>query len=198
MVINTRIRKAALLELLATGLTQAEVSELTGLSLGIVSHCLHVKHQLIGPSTLLGRFEDHFTKGNPDECWEWQGCRKKVKNNNYGMFDLGNNRPRNASRVSHALYKGEPGDFDVLHSCDNPPCVNPAHLHLGTAKDNMREKVERGRCTNGQHRKFTQQQVIDILAFYQSDDNTYLTTRKKYGVWPNTLSSMIHGKYLIE
>lgn len=51
-----------------------------------------------------------------------------------------------APRVSYALHNAvDPGTWDVLHTCDNPSCVNPKHLKLGTPKDNMRDCIDKGR-----------------------------------------------------
>jgi hypothetical protein len=77
------------------------------------------------------------------ECWEWQAARDS---SGYGRFRA----PKGAvfaHRFSHELHNGPiVGDGWVLHSCDNPPCVNPAHLREGTVADNVRDMLQRGRA----------------------------------------------------
>lgn len=65
--------------------------------------------------------------------------------------------PKVASRVAWTLTHGDPGDWFVLHRCDNPPCCNPAHLFLGTKGDNHADMVSKGRQT------FTDERQIDAL-----------------------------------
>jgi hypothetical protein len=79
------------------------------------------------------------------ECWTWtKGCTK-----GYGTFRE-NGRLVYAHRRSFELATGETltPDVEVLHSCDNPPCVRPDHLRRGTQADNMRDMSERGRVRN--------------------------------------------------
>jgi hypothetical protein len=72
------------------------------------------------------------------DCWMWTACRDRQ---GYGQIDA-----QRAHRVAYADRHGPiPAGMYVLHSCDNPPCVNPAHLRLGTHEENMREMVERAR-----------------------------------------------------
>lgn len=72
-----------------------------------------------------------------DGCWPWTATRTPQ---NYGQFDK-----RGSHRVAFELTNGAiPAGLYVLHSCDNPPCCNPAHLSLGTHADNLREAAERG------------------------------------------------------
>jgi hypothetical protein len=79
-------------------------------------------------------------------CWVWKGARGT--SHGYGQF--GCRGLYLAHRVAYFIYYGK---FDVklkvLHHCDNPPCVNPLHLFLGTNKDNSRDMLSKGRCKMG-------------------------------------------------
>jgi len=78
-----------------------------------------------------------------DECWLWKASTQK----GYGQIGVkGRRAPDKAHRVSWILhYGGIPNGMSVLHKCDNPICVNPSHLFLGTQADNMRDMDEKGR-----------------------------------------------------
>lgn len=76
-------------------------------------------------------------------CWIWTG---PTNNHGYGRFG----GSRYAHRVSYQLAHGPiPPGMVVLHRCDNPPCVNPDHLSLGTQRDNVRDMVTKGRHNPG-------------------------------------------------
>ena len=79
-------------------------------------------------------------------CWEWQRSRNQQ---GYGMFWFKNKWMR-ANRVAWELIYGSiPLNMQVCHSCDNPGCVNPNHLFLGSQHDNMRDCVRKGRWGKG-------------------------------------------------
>lgn len=93
------------------------------------------------------RFWASVRKGSPDECWEWQRTRTKAT---YGRFTFqGKHYP--AHRVAFALTVGaDPGpDQIICHSCDNPPCCNPAHLWAGTHTENALDKCKKERNPAG-------------------------------------------------
>ncbi len=81
-------------------------------------------------------------------CWEWTACRHKQ---GYGKFFIRKrkeniNKEYKAHRLSYELVNGRiPNGMVVRHSCDNPPCVNPDHLSIGTQRQNMMDCIERGR-----------------------------------------------------
>jgi len=99
------------------------------------------------------RCADIYQKGTPRErfekfvkktktCWLWIGSKDP---NGYGKMSY-RNYPTNAHRMSWILNKGDiPDSKFILHKCDNPPCVNPDHLFVGTAKDNSTDMVRKGR-----------------------------------------------------
>ena len=93
---------------------------------------------------MIDRFWKKVEICEPEHCWFWRASRLK---GGYGIIGI-SGKNRLAHRVSYELHHGPiPEGMLVLHSCDNPSCVNPAHLHLGTQADNMREKAERGRAS---------------------------------------------------
>lgn len=87
-----------------------------------------------------GDFWSHVQKS--DGCWEWVGARNP---NGYGNHHA-QGRTRKAHRVSWEMEYGPiPEGMLVLHRCDNPPCVRPDHLFLGTQRDNLRDAIAKGR-----------------------------------------------------
>ena len=107
---------------------------------------------MFNPKTI-ARFWKHIEK--TDTCWIWKlSCSKK----GYGIFH--NEFHASAHRFSYILHFGEiPEGLLVCHKCDNPPCIRPDHLFLGTDADNRRDAQQKGRilgyrreiCRNGLH-----------------------------------------------
>lgn len=106
---------------------------------------------------IIDRFWPKVTK--TDGCWLWTGARTHG-GTGYGL--IGSSGKRGplvyAHRFSYLIHHGDPTGFDVLHKCDNPRCVNPDHLFLGTAADNARDMVNKHRGTA----KLSLEQVREI------------------------------------
>ena len=87
------------------------------------------------------------TKQMPSGCLEWTGSKIKA---GYGVIRIGHAHLEYCHRLVWKLIAGGiPSDLHVLHHCDNPPCLRPDHLFLGTNTDNIRDRVRKGRSWLG-------------------------------------------------
>ena len=107
-----------------------------------------------------------------DDCWDWIAA-KLPKPENYGQVYFGGKTMR-AHRVSWIINRGEiPKGMHVLHKCDNPPCVNPNHLWIGTHGENMKDMVikDRHRPQDGEdnpNSKLSNKEVQEIRELYKT------------------------------
>lgn len=130
---------------------------------------------------------------NPDRCWEWLGSRTKQ---GYGSVQH-NGALRRAHRVAWEVFHGRKPQGFLLHSCDNPPCCNPAHLREGSHLDNAGDRVQRNRQTKGEDvsiSRLTAQDVLQIRAAWVPIKVSQQTLARKYGVSRYTISDIITRK----
>ena len=147
-------------------------------------------------------FASKVLKRGHDECWEWLGgkCRE-----GYGRFRL-NGCKVQAHRYSWTLFFGEIPDGElVLHKCNNPSCVNPYHLYLGSQKDNMRDMVNAGRWsggrppnihtphTNHSRRKFRLEHVEKMQELL-SEGKIQSEVAKEFGITQSAVSRLVRGE----
>lgn len=99
-------------------------------------------------ATRVAKFWECVVKTGEDSCWKWTGAKR---GDGYGVFHPDDyTRTITASRVAYYLQTGEnPGIYHVLHTCDNPECVNVKHLYLGTDADNAKDRKDRKRAPSG-------------------------------------------------
>lgn len=132
---------------------------------------------------------------DPDQCWEWIASTDKF---GYGQFRVGN-KIIGSHCVSWEIHNGKiPNRLCVLHSCDNPKCINPKHLFLGTRADNNRDMVAKGRniILKGEkhgNAKLTDESVIEIRKRYKkySKDNNIYTLGKEFNVHPTLIAYVV-------
>lgn len=112
----------------------------------------------------------------------------------YGEFDFKSGKRMLAHRASYLLLKNEdPGELCVLHKCDNPDCVNPAHLDLGTRADNNADRDAKGRQVRGEEHPFaklTEAQAQEIL----DDPRGTHTVARAYKIGVTSVRSIRTGK----
>jgi hypothetical protein len=142
-------------------------------------------------------------------CWTWNGQTSKASILTYGRFDdvtEGKKRHLRAHRMMwHLTYGPIPDGLMVLHKCDNPLCVKPAHLYLGTAADNTWDMLSRGRAggTLPPHGKLTEEDVAEIRRIWvtrevQGRQRTHPTMKElgaRYGVSDAMIHHVVHERW---
>jgi hypothetical protein len=129
-------------------------------------------------------------------CWLWNGTQDKDGYGSYGNGKCGDTR---AHRISWRLAHGMamiPSGMCVCHSCDNPSCVNPDHLSLGTSRQNTQDAVKKRRHAFGERRahKLTAEQVAAIReALVNAPLRTAKRLAAEYGVSKQTISAIKTG-----
>lgn len=132
-----------------------------------------------------------------DSCWVWTGSRNKK---GYGRFRLGA-RLVAAHRLAWQIRsRTDPGALMVCHACDTPSCVRPGHLFLGTALDNTRDCIAKGRARRGKARpgqrhhaaKLTDEQVAEIRARAAAGESKRSIARS-FGVWDSAIVRICNG-----
>lgn len=148
--------------------------------------------------TLAERLWRKTLKAGPDECWLWTGAKLE---SGYGRIDRGGRGSKNllAHRAAMEVVTGAPvpDHLVVMHSCDNPSCVNPAHLSVGTYEQNSADMIMKGRHkvvamkgTENAHAKLTDEAVRDI----RTSRKPQAALARQYGVSEATVAAVIHGR----
>ena len=148
---------------------------------------LRFLHGHRSPHPVENRFWSKVDKSG--DCWLWTGYRMS---DGYGTIDI-DNRMVLTHRYSYELHNGSiPNGMCVCHTCDNPACVNPAHLWLGTHTDNMRDMVRKGRRNMVRGRaKLTESQVTEMRRKHARGGITYVTLSVEYGIDRTTVGNLI-------
>lgn len=124
-------------------------------------------------------------------CWLWVGAVRA----RYGAIGVKGKLLR-AHRVSYEEFVGEiPDGMFVLHSCDTPLCINPAHLFLGTGQDNSDDKVAKGRQAKGERggtTVLTEKEVLSIRQYEKT--HTFQDTANHFGVSKGTVADIVAGR----
>lgn len=142
------------------------------------------------------RFWAKVKQGGSDECWEWLACKTT---DGYGASWTGEKR-ESAHRMSWSLANGPiPDGLCVLHKCDNPGCVNPDHLFLGTQADNIADRDRKHRMFLklgglSPNAKLTIDQVKTIRKEYLRSGVTGVALAKEFSVTKQQISNIILEK----
>lgn len=131
-----------------------------------------------------------------DDCWEWRGPRNAA---GYGMFGIGGRRIR-AHRFSYERAAGPISDGLVIcHRCDNPGCVNPAHLWAGTQGDNAADMAAKKRAHKGPSRHSEAHPLSKITApvarAIRADTRSHAEVARAYGVSPSLVGGIKRGTH---
>ena len=122
--------------------------------------------------------------GTADECWLWTGAKNR---DGYGSFGRGGTTVL-AHRMSWEIQHFPIGEgLYVLHKCDNPSCVNPSHLFLGTQADNVADCARKGRRNQVRYKKLSPEQREEIRALHATGQWTLAALGRRFGVAYQTI-----------
>lgn len=167
-----------------------------------------VRYETLVPEDRLLFFQQNIEISLLTGCWNWKG---KKNESGYGTMwnpTIRNGKKTNAHQFSYILYNGEiPDGMFVCHKCDNPSCVNPNHLFLGTPQDNVDDKMRKGRHrtrvfhgkdhpqhgTHSPYNKLSESDVQEIRKLY-GEGETLRGIASKFGVVHGVINNIIQGR----
>lgn len=143
----------------------------------------------------ISRFNSKVTKRGIDDCWEWSG---PPNNKGYGEINIRKDiqyahRMALALKLQRPLKSGECS----LHECDNPICVNPKHLFLGTKADNTKDMIAKGRCSAGQVHpisKLVNYEAREVRKLYATGNFTQVQLAQRFNLDQSAISRIIHNQ----
>lgn len=143
-------------------------------------------------------FMEKVLVADEDSCWIWQGARHEK---GYGLFSFKGRKVR-ANRFAAAGFRVPETALLACHRCDNPPCVNPAHLFFASAAANTLDMIQKGRrveshptSETARHTRLTREQVEIIRLTYAIDERaTYSTLAAEFGCTKQNIAAIVKGK----
>lgn len=148
------------------------------------------------PLSALNRFRDKTNK--TETCWLWVGS---IDSSGYGSLSVGSKEKKRkllTHRIAYTLAKGDPGNLQVLHTCDNPRCVNPDHLFLGTHEDNMQDRKDKGRydSVSGEKSSLARypDQLVTLIMSQKDSGRTQQDVANEFKVSNGYVSRLWSGK----
>lgn len=140
------------------------------------------------------RFWAKVDKQSPEECWLWTASTYQ---NGYGQLGIEHGNHTSAHRFSYEIHYGKiPNGRVVMHTCDNPRCVNPAHLKLGTQQDNVGDmhQKRRNRQPKGERQrsaKLTETQVLQVRTLYDQGGYTFVQLAQMMNVTTTAIREIV-------
>lgn len=146
------------------------------------------------------RFWQKVDRRGPDDCWIWQGTRMAPNKigeqyGHIGISEKGRQISYRAHRLAYILVYGDlPDDMVVMHTCDNPLCVNPAHLKAGTQKENAEDMARKGRVAHGASHYDSRLTEDDVLAIFDDKTSTNIALARRYGIHDSNIVKIRRGE----
>lgn len=142
------------------------------------------------------KFEEKYIPVPETGCWIYDAG--ELNNAGYARFSFKSNKYMSAHRASYQIYKGDiPKGLYVCHTCDIKCCVNPAHLFLGTHKQNMKDMTNKKRQAKGTKiavSKYNEEFVNKIRNLYATGKYTQVELSKIFNTHQTTISGMVLRK----
>jgi hypothetical protein len=144
---------------------------------------------------LIERFHEKWILDPETGCWEWTAAKM---GRGYGFIKVPGTRTQvGAHRLSYLIHEGIiPDGMSVCHVCDNPGCVRPTHLFLGSTKDNLQDMKQKGRHLYGDRNSVSKLDDDKVRRIHQLSSKGVSQGRigKLFGISQGTVFKILHGE----